>query len=153
MHRALFLTSRTSSFFVQVTLVLPITASVSSSADPSSQCDECYPTCGNCTRLGTPCSLSQPSPTSDLSSPDQSLNIEDLRFLHHWHHASDEEDFAPFVDHAHVDKKQHYNALIEKSFRHPYVLHSLLGLSALHLLHEKRTPSCSSSLRPTISLP
>lgn len=93
--------------------------------------------CGHCQRLGSSCSLSKPSPTDRTPALDEghTLNIDDLRLLHHWHNASREENFAPFVDHAHVDSDREYDDLITKSFRHPYLLHCLLSLSALHMLH------------------
>lgn len=106
------------------------------------QCDECHPVCGQCDRLGTPCSLNQPSPSAGPISPseDRSLNIADLCLLHHWHSASRQEDFAPFVDHAHVDRDDEYDQMIERSFRHPYLLHTILALSALHMLHRQGAP-------------
>lgn len=93
--------------------------------------------CGHCQRLGSSCSLSKPSPPDRAPALDEdhTLNIDDLRLLHHWHNASREENFAPFVDHAHVDSDREYDDLITKSFRHPYLLHCLLSLSALHMLH------------------
>lgn len=101
------------------------------------QCDECHPVCGQCDRLGTPCSLSQASPGPVPTQEHRALNIDDLRLLHHWHSASRQDDFAPFVDHAHVDRTAEYDQMIERSFRHPYLLHTLLALSALHMLHRQ----------------
>lgn len=97
------------------------------------QCDECHPVCGQCDRLGVSCSLSQPSP--DLVPPPEEGWLDDLRLLHHWHGASKQDDFAPFVDHAQVDRDGEYDQMIERSFRHPYLLHTILALSALHMLH------------------
>lgn len=66
---------------------------------------------------------------------DRTLNLDDLRLLHHWHRASEDEDFAPFVDHARVDRKREYDEMIQLSFEHPYLLHILLALAALHKLN------------------
>lgn len=49
--------------------------------------------------------------------------------------ASNSDDFLKFVDHSHVDDLGEYDRMIQLAFSHPYLLHIILGLSALHMLH------------------
>lgn len=93
------------------------------------QCDEVHPVCTNCRRLELSCSLGAPSPSSDLTHlPEKQLNIDDLRLLHDWCKGND----IKFSDHEGNGCDERMSE-IDIGFQHPYVLHIILALAALHL--------------------
>lgn len=117
------------------------------------QCDEIYPTCSNCKRLNSICSLSASESPTDSEVVEKQLNIEDLQLLHDWHMGS----VAKFSDHnAEEAFRQQRGREIDLGFKHPYggstsnyidtpwttippradhvaVLHIILAIAALHL--------------------
>lgn len=83
----------------------------------SYQCDEIYPTCSNCKRLGSSCSLGCPDSPTDSEVVEKQLNIEDLQLLHDWHMGSD----TKFSDHnAEEEFRQQRGREIDLGFKHPY---------------------------------
>ena len=81
------------------------------------QCDEVYPTCSNCKRLDSLCSLSSSDSPTDSEVVENKLNIEDLQLLHDWHMGTD----TRFSDHtAEESFRQQRGSEIELGFKHPY---------------------------------
>ncbi|GAB7328527.1 hypothetical protein MBLNU13_g00485t3 [Cladosporium sp. NU13] len=69
------------------------------------------------------------SPT-DSEAVERQLNIEDLQLLHDWHMG----DATKFSDHnAEEAFRRERGREIDLGFQHPYVLHIILALAALHL--------------------
>lgn len=132
------------------------------------QCDEIYPTCSNCKRLDSICSLGSSESPTDSEVVEKKLNIDDLQLLHDWHMGSD----TRFSDHtAEESFRQQRGREIEIGFKHPYgtiypstdtvnlslalvvwsfarchadfltVLHIILAIAALHLTSTRPTES------------
>jgi hypothetical protein len=81
------------------------------------QCDEIYPTCSNCKRLDSSCSLSCSDSPTDSEVVERQLNIEDLQLLHDWHMGND----TKFSDHeAEEQFRQDRGSEIDLGFKHPY---------------------------------
>lgn len=81
------------------------------------QCDEIYPTCSNCKRLNSCCSLSASESPADSEFVERQLNIEDLQLLHDWHMG----DATKFSDHnAEESFRQARGKEIDLGFQHPY---------------------------------
>lgn len=81
------------------------------------QCDEIYPTCSNCKRLNSSCSLSASESPTDCEVVERQLNIEDLQLLHDWHSGRD----TKFSDHdAEESLRQNRGREIDLGFQHPY---------------------------------
>jgi hypothetical protein len=81
------------------------------------QCDEIYPTCSNCQRLNSSCSLSASESPTDSEVVERQLNIEDLQLLHDWHMG----DATRFSDHdAEESFRQARGREIDLGFQHPY---------------------------------
>lgn len=81
------------------------------------QCDEIYPTCSNCKRLDSTCSLSASESPTDCEVVERQLNIEDLQLLHDWHMGSD----LKFSDHqAEESFRRQRGREIDIGFQHPY---------------------------------
>lgn len=94
------------------------------------QCDEIYPTCTHCKRLGSDCSLNSSESSSDPEVVEKQLNIDDLRLLHSWCSGNG----LKFSDHeAEESCRQERGREIELGFQHPYVLHLILAIAALNL--------------------
>jgi hypothetical protein len=82
------------------------------------QCDEIYPTCSNCKRLETSCSLSTPNSPTDSDIVEKQLNIEDLQLLNDWHMGDKN---LRFSDHIEEDSfREQRGREIELGFKHPY---------------------------------
>jgi hypothetical protein len=82
------------------------------------QCDEIYPTCSNCKRLETSCSLSTPNSPTDSDIVEKQLNIEDLQLLNDWHMGKKDTRFS---DHIEEDSfREQRGREIELGFKHPY---------------------------------
>lgn len=92
------------------------------------QCDEVYPICAHCQRLKLPCSLGAPEPSPDPTTAEKQLNLDDLRLLYDWCKG----DGTKFCDHKEDDTSKR-SVEIELGLKHPYLLHTILALSALHL--------------------
>ncbi|KAF2659587.1 hypothetical protein K491DRAFT_702202 [Lophiostoma macrostomum CBS 122681] len=117
------------------------------------KCNEVRPRCANCVRIdidctwpsnpntsSSPSSQIGPVTTSAVASPnldfgisDQtsgatSLRINDMRLLHHW--------VTKAAKSLHPQNVQKYEmwqgSIVDLSFDHPFVLHGLLGMAALH---------------------
>ena len=122
---------------------------VNSRADRA-QCNEAHPQCANCIRLAIECTWPRPPavppqsngperhasstpsdhPSSVSVPPSASppLAIDDLRLLHHWHTA---------FSFLHADSLYPTQTVwsvdaIDVAFEHPFLLHGLLAVSALH---------------------
>jgi len=81
------------------------------------QCDEIYPTCSNCKRLESSCSLSTPDSPTDSDIVEKQLNIEDLQLLNDWHMGKKDR----FSDHVAEDSfREQRGREIELGFKHPY---------------------------------
>jgi hypothetical protein len=81
------------------------------------QCDEIYPTCSNCKRLDSSCSLSCSESPTDSEVVERQLNIEDLQLLHDWHMGRD----TKFSDHEAEERfRQDRGSEIDLGFKHPY---------------------------------
>lgn len=94
------------------------------------QCDEVYPICSNCKRLGSSCSLSNSNSPTDDEVVEKQLNIEDLQLIHDWHMGND----TKFADHLEEESfRQQRGKEIDLGFKHPYVLHMILAIAALHM--------------------
>jgi len=103
------------------------------------QCDEAFPRCGNCTKFNKDCSLATSNdfaatkalagPTNALTpGAHSSLPIPTLELLHHC--AVGMYESGPVVLPQEMDT-------IKMGFAHPFVLHSALALSALHLFSKQ----------------
>ncbi|KAF2127510.1 hypothetical protein P153DRAFT_294672 [Dothidotthia symphoricarpi CBS 119687] len=111
------------------------------------KCNEARPRCANCVRLDVQCTWPPipdsypPSPRSNpgshisVSSPETTqhvdsfdLSIPDMRLLHHWT-SKCYQSLHPDVPMKH-DLWQ--NQMVELGFEHPFLLHGLLALSAVH---------------------
>lgn len=91
------------------------------------QCDEVYPICAHCQRLKLPCSLGAPELSPDPTPAEKQLNLNDLQLLHSWCKGGGDK----FCDHKKDDTLKP-STEIEVDFTHPYVLHVILSLAALH---------------------
>ncbi|KAF2684555.1 hypothetical protein K458DRAFT_442885 [Lentithecium fluviatile CBS 122367] len=118
------------------------------------KCDEAYPRCASCTRLEIPCTWpSSPRPKESTStgpehhvsmqlqnrhfgSPDlQSsaasppLPLDDMRLLHHW---TAKTALAHGSTLASNGDRLWSIEVAEVAFEHPFLLHGLLGIAAIH---------------------
>ena len=81
------------------------------------KCDEIYPTCSNCKRLNSSCSLSASESPADSEVVERQLNIEDLQLLHDWHMG----DATKFSDHnAEEAFRRERGREVDLGFQHPY---------------------------------
>lgn len=81
-----------------------------------------YPTCSNCKRLETSCSLSTPNSPTDSDIVEKQLNIEDLQLLNDWHMGKKDVAFSDHV--AQESFREQRGREIELGFKHPYGKHS-----------------------------
>lgn len=127
---------------------------------PSSlQCDEEKPSCRNCEKKDSPCSFLQyvplarqsrhyqqtqkrdqpiqnnsrpmPSPTTGLSGFPLLFTIIDLELFHYYTTMTSHEILGPHIT---GTNSWHQSSVISLSFKHPFLLHQLLSLAALHLV-------------------
>lgn len=101
------------------------------------QCDEARPRCRACSRLELECSWApapnaSPSPSTPSSfqasnyAASTQLAIPDLMLLHFW----TTETSATITVPAHGDIWR--TKMVEVGFRHPFVLHGILAVAAIH---------------------
>ncbi|KAF2187907.1 hypothetical protein K469DRAFT_661295 [Zopfia rhizophila CBS 207.26] len=119
------------------------------------KCNETHPRCANCTRLEIDCTWprqtllngssfhsnpqrperdvpvlfpSQLWSRPELASTPVQLSVQDLRLLHHW----TTKTYATM--HSHVPSKHHLwqNDFVEIAFQHPFLLHGILAIAAMH---------------------
>lgn len=84
---------------------------------PCFKCDEIYPTCSNCKRLNSSCSLSASESPTDSELVERQLNIEDLQLLHDWHMGN----ATRFSDHSAEESfRRERGREIDLGFQHPY---------------------------------
>lgn len=102
----------------------------------SLQCDEQKPACGNCTRHNATCDfLSYGTPRPSPSSPgagSSELNMVDLELLHNFTTST----YATLAESLTMRDFYRIN-VVRMSFKHEYIMRTLLALSALHLAHHK----------------
>ncbi|KAH7406824.1 hypothetical protein DE146DRAFT_607468 [Phaeosphaeria sp. MPI-PUGE-AT-0046c] len=119
------------------------------------QCDELRPNCTQCVKQGTSCeyrqltsreaSLGSPRPVATISSSTEhsngtptaqfreesystDLNISQLRLLHHYTTVT-----ARTLAHSTESEAVFATNLVETAFDHPFLLHAVLALAAVHL--------------------
>ncbi|KAF2821026.1 hypothetical protein CC86DRAFT_303591 [Ophiobolus disseminans] len=112
------------------------------------KCNEARPRCANCIRLDITCTWpeatngSSPNPSSgeghaspashgpapDLSISNFDLSIPDMRLLHHWTSRGYKALHPSLTNRSDLWR----NAMIELGFEHPFLLHGILALSAIH---------------------
>ncbi|EMC99938.1 hypothetical protein BAUCODRAFT_356585 [Baudoinia panamericana UAMH 10762] len=100
------------------------------------KCNEQSP-CSACVRRGEPCSLATLTPES-TGEDDTSENLpstrewlQDMELMHHYGNVIREEPFASGPQVAHLWQ----DTVPQEAFKHPFLLHALLALSALNLAH------------------
>ena len=120
------------------------------------QCNEEHPRCANCIRLEIPCEWPSPRPKVQHASPQSAslepssisrensyvssplpvstvtvrptFTLEDMQLLHHW-----TTRVYLFHDPLGEDEKWIWSeGVVEVAFQHPFLLHGILALSALH---------------------
>ncbi|THY79033.1 hypothetical protein D6C86_01870 [Aureobasidium pullulans] len=110
------------------------------------KCDEGRPRCGRCERLDIDCVLGPPPssasssrqtasgpPSQELASPTrphvaEPLHLLDLELLHNYSF----DTYATFLGKG-LDHDVFRTKLVQLGFKHTYVLHALLAISALHM--------------------
>ncbi|OTA91480.1 hypothetical protein M434DRAFT_342436 [Hypoxylon sp. CO27-5] len=109
------------------------------------KCDEEKPTCFNCKRHGTPCVYGDPNAfrygnggfTSNMGSQTYGsytsgtvFGMKDMALLHHWSTScSATMSTAPWMSHI-------WQVVIPGiAFQHPYLMHAILAVSALHIAY------------------
>jgi hypothetical protein len=100
------------------------------------QCDFQKPSCSNCSRRREQCSFQlsasprSPVDSSGVINQSSELNVEDLELMHH---------FSTVVCLTLSENKQILHVwqcvVPKQALRHLYLMHCVLGLSALHLIH------------------
>jgi hypothetical protein len=100
------------------------------------QCDEIYPTCSNCKRLNSSCSLSASESPTDSEVVERQLNIEDLQLLHDWHMGN----ATRFSDHeAEESFRQARGREIDLGFQHPYGKFAYSNITSSERFDEKNS--------------
>lgn len=94
-----------------------------------SQCNEVYPRCRQCERVGIACSFASPSLTATPLNAD---SLADLELLDHWYR-------SPVMGELSDTARSLHSDLVRLGFSHHYLLNSILGLTALQLFSEDRS--------------